>query len=105
MKNKKEILDLINGEQPLVLHFYTTDCEKHKENKRALRRLEKESEGLSFQTINVLINKQLGLADELDIDGAPSVLLFLGGKERWRRAGVVSEEKMKRVLKQVIAEV
>ena len=103
MKSKKEILELINSEQALVLHFYTMDCKKHVENKKSLRQLKNNHKACSLKTLNVLIDKQLSLVDELDIDGLPSTVLFLGGKEKWRRAGGVPEEKILRELKDLIA--
>ena len=100
MKRKQEIIELMNGDQPVLLHFYMADCTKHKAIRSILHRLQKTQKDTFLHTVNIEIKKQPRLGEELEIEGVPTVLLFVNGKEKWRRTGEVSETQILKALEQ-----
>ena len=82
LKKLKEVYDVIENEEKVILYFYTTFCPDCIILKPYLSRLEKDFGEYTFYSLNR--DHHLELAKHLEIYGIPSFLVFKQGEEQGR---------------------
>lgn len=98
MANFKEIID---SEQPVLVDFFAEWCGPCKMMKPVLADVAKKLEGKA-RILKVDIDKNKKAAAQYKIQGVPTLILFQGGKIKWRQSGFMDANKLNSVLKQFI---
>lgn len=93
----EEIRNMINGDRPVLIDFYTASCGPCKLLNRVLDELKAEV-GDGIEIIRVDIDKEKLTTINFDsiyqIMGTPTMLLFKEGKLVWRYSGVLFKDDL-----------
>ncbi len=98
MSNFKE---LINSEQPVLVDFFAEWCGPCKMMKPVLEQVAKNIEGKA-RILKVDIDKNRKAAAQYKIQGVPTLILFQGGKIKWRQSGFMDAKKLSSVLEKYL---
>jgi thioredoxin 1 len=93
----KSFSELINGIQPVLADFSAEWCGPCKMMAPVLGELKK-AIGERVIIIKVDVDKNPMAAQQFNIAGVPTLILFRGGKVLWRQSGVVSASHLKQVI-------
>lgn len=89
----EELKNVIAGEKPVVVKFYADWCGVCKEMEAAFNEVATSyADKCEFVTIN--IDKAKDLANEQNIKGVPTVVIFKKGQELDRTTGKMSKEEL-----------
>lgn len=89
--------DLIKGNKPVLVDFYTTWCKPCKAVKPILE-VVKENIGGKATIMTVDLDKNLAAARKYQITSVPTLILFKNGKVAWRKTGVVPAEEIEKAI-------
>lgn len=95
----KSFSDIINSDQPTLVDFFAEWCGPCKTMKPILEEL-KSKVGEKVRIIKVDVDKNPQIANDLQIQGVPTLILFKGGRIRWRQSGVVLANQLQMVINQ-----
>ena len=98
MSNFKQ---LINSEQPVLVDFFAEWCGPCKMMKPVLEEVAKKVEGKA-RILKVDIDKNQKAAAQYKIQGVPTLILFQGGKIKWRQSGYMDARQLSSVLEKHI---
>lgn len=98
MANFKE---LINSEQPVLVDFFAEWCGPCKMMKPVLEQVAKNLGGKA-RILKVDIDKNQKAAAQYKIQGVPTLILFQGGKIKWRQSGFMDAKKICSVLEKYL---
>ncbi len=79
--------DILQSDGPVFVEFWAARC-------AACRRLAPELARLGVKVFMVNVDEELPLAVRCDVTSLPTVLAFLGGKERGRFVGLPTPEDL-----------
>ncbi len=99
MANFKE---LIQSEQPVLVDFFAEWCGPCKMMKPVLEEVAKKLDGKA-RILKVDIDKNKKAAAQYRIQGVPTLILFQGGKIKWRQSGFMDARKLNSVLAKYVA--
>ena len=92
----------INSDKPTLVDFHAVWCGPCKMMEPILKEAHKKyGDKISF--LKVDIDKNQKAAQVYHIQGVPTLILFQGGKIKWRQSGVVSAQMLEQVLKQHVS--
>ncbi len=89
--------ELINGEKPVLVDFFATWCGPCKAMTPVLKEVSKQV-GDQATIIKVDIDKNPKLAEQLQVKGVPTFVLYKKGKIIWRQSGMQSVHQLKEVI-------
>lgn len=93
MASFKEIL---NGDQPVLVDFHAEWCGPCKTMAPELKRYaDKHKE---VRVLKVDIDKNPAVAQQLNIQGVPTLILFKKGKILWRQSGAMNAQQIEKAL-------
>jgi rhodanese-related sulfurtransferase len=92
---------LVPADQTVLVDFGAVWCPPCKKMEPVLKELV-QSHGSAFKLVNVDGGVQEDLAKELGADAFPTFIIYKGGKEVWRKQGVVSKEELLKQLLQMV---
>ena len=94
MSNFKE---LINSDTPVLVDFYADWCGPCQMMAPVLQELAGELKDKA-KIIKVDVDKNPGAANNFQIRGVPTFILFKNGEIKWRHSGVVAGNELKKII-------
>ena len=89
--------DIINSEKPVLIDFHADWCGPCKMLAPILKQV-KDSLGEKISIIKIDIDKNQDAAQQYQVRGVPTMILFQNGKQLWRQSGVLSKEEIIKVV-------
>ncbi len=89
--------NLINSEKPVLIDFFATWCGPCQTLGPILKQV-KDSLGDRISIIKIDVDKNQDAAQQYQVRGVPTMILFQNGKQLWRQSGVVSKEEIIKVI-------
>jgi thioredoxin 1 len=85
--------DLINNKQPVLVDFHATWCGPCKMMAPELQRFAQNNTG-KLRVIKIDIDRNQKVAQQYNIQGVPTLILFKEGKILWRQSGAMSSQQI-----------
>lgn len=94
--------ELIKSDTPTLVDFFADWCEPCKAMKPILETL-KSRMGEKIKIIKVDVDASPQAANNYNIRGIPTLILFRNGEIKWRQSGVVSAQNLERIIQQHVS--
>lgn len=91
--------EIIRSGKPVLVDFTASWCGPCKMQSPILQELKKEVAD-SVTIIKIDVDKNPGTAQDFQVQGVPTLILFKNGKPVWRQSGVVPKTALIAVIKQ-----
>ena len=85
--------ELINGDKPVLVDFFATWCGPCKTLAPILQDVKKDL-GEQLTIIKIDVDKNQAIAQQLQIQGVPTLILYKSGQIKWRQSGVIPKNKL-----------
>ena len=90
--------EMIQSDKPTLVDFFAEWCGPCKMMAPILKDVKKET-GDSVTIIKVDVDKSPQAANEYQVQGVPTLILFKNGKPLWRNSGVIPKARLIEVIK------
>ncbi len=90
---KSSFSKLINGDKPVLIDFHATWCGPCKAMSPILKQVA-QSVGDEVRIIKIDIDKNQTLAQQLQVRGVPTFMLYKDGNLKWRASGMQSKQQL-----------
>ena len=90
--------ELLNSKQPVLVDFHATWCGPCKQMAPELQRFAQNNTG-KLRVIKIDIDKNQKVAQQYNIQGVPTLILFKEGKVLWRQSGALSSHQISEAVK------
>ena len=91
--------ELINSEKPLIVDFFAEWCGPCKMQTPILKET-KDKLGDQVRIIKIDVDKNPLVAQQFQVQGVPTIILFKKGEIKWRRSGVVPANTLIQLVQQ-----
>ncbi len=85
--------EIINNKQPVLVDFHAAWCGPCKMMAPELQRFAKNNSG-KLRVIKIDIDKNQNAAQQYNIQGVPTLILFKEGKILWRQSGALNSQQI-----------
>jgi thioredoxin 1 len=85
--------DLINNKQPVLVDFHATWCGPCKMMATELQRFAQNNSG-KLRVVKIDIDRNQKAAQQYNIQGVPTLILFKEGKVLWRQSGAMNAQQI-----------
>jgi thioredoxin 1 len=99
--NNMKFSEIINQNKPVLVDFFAEWCGPCKVQAPMLGEL-KERIGDGVSIIKIDVDKNPQVAANYAVRGVPTLMIFQGGKVKWRQSGVVPTDELERLVKEFI---
>ena len=89
--------NIINGNQPVLVDFHADWCGPCKMQAPILKEVSAEINGKA-RIIKIDVDKNQAIAQQYQVMGVPTLILFKKGKPVWRQSGVTNKQQLLQVL-------
>ena len=98
--NKTETFnDIINGDKPVLVDFFAEWCGPCKMQAPILKQT-KDKLGDQVRIIKIDVDKNPEVAQQFQVQGVPTLILFKKGQIKWRQSGVVPANMLVQLIQQ-----
>ncbi len=101
MKKKLSFKELINGSKPTLVDFSATWCGPCQAMGPILKEVV-HTVGDAATVVKVDVDKNQALAQQLNVQGVPTFILYQNGKIKWRQSGMQSAHALVHILRSAI---
>ena len=101
MEKRLSFKDLVNGETPVLVDFFAEWCGPCKAMAPVLSEVAS-SLGSKVKIVKIDVDKNRTLAQQLQVRGVPTLMVYKKGKVEWREAGMKSSVYLTELLKKHI---
>jgi thioredoxin 1 len=91
--------EVINSNKPVLVDFFAEWCGPCKMMAPILKQT-KDAVGEGATIIKVDVDKNPEVAQQFQIQGVPTLMLFKNGQLKWRQSGVVQSNQLVQLIKQ-----
>jgi thioredoxin 1 len=102
-QQKSSFKEMINGNTPVLVDFYTDWCGPCKMMSPILKNL-KNDMGDALNIIKIDAEKNADAAIKYQVRGVPTLILFHKGRILWQQSGVVQLPQLKTIINQKLSE-
>ncbi|WP_213522794.1 thioredoxin [Nonlabens sp.] len=95
---KSNFKNIVNADKPVLVDFFADWCGPCKMLIPVLAEVKKEL-GDAIKIIKVDVDKNKFLADQFQVRGVPTLILFKKGKKVWRHSGVLQKADLIQIIK------
>lgn len=95
---KTSFQNIIDSKTPVLVDFFAEWCGPCKMLAPILKQV-KEELGDSVKIVKIDVDKNQALANQYQVRGVPTMLLFKNGKQVWRQSGVLQKNDIVNVVK------
>jgi thioredoxin 1 len=88
---------IIQSDQPVLVDFFATWCGPCQMLAPILQDV-KANLGERISIIKIDVDKNQAVADQYQVRGVPTMILFQNGKPLWRQSGVMSKEDIIKII-------
>lgn len=93
--------ELINGDLPVLVDFHATWCGPCHTMAPILKELKAEI-GNKIRIIKVDIDKNQTAAQQYNVRGVPTFIIFKNGKQVWRQSGLIPKHMLEQAINQAV---
>jgi thioredoxin 1 len=98
--NKRETFgEIINGTTPVLVDFFAEWCGPCKLMKPVLEELHLRM-GNKVRILKIDIDRSPSVADTMQVQSVPTLMLFQNGKTLWRKSGVIQATQLEKIIDQ-----
>jgi thioredoxin 1 len=94
---KSNFSEIINSDKPVLIDFYADWCQPCKMQAPILKEL-KSILGDDVKIVKIDTEKNQQLALKYQVRSIPTLLIFMNGQEKWRKAGVSQARELEQVI-------
>ncbi len=98
--NKRETFEeIINGSKPVLVDFFAEWCGPCKLMKPVLEELHTRM-GDKVRILKIDVDKSPSVANTLQIQSVPTLMIFQQGKTLWRKSGVLQASQLEKIIEE-----
>lgn len=95
--SKSNFTEIINSEKPVLIDFYADWCGPCKAQTPILQQLKSEM-GDAIRIVKIDVDKNSSIAQKLQVQSIPTLMIYRKGELKWRSMGVHSLPQLKQEL-------
>ena len=100
-KVMEKFTEILNDDKPVLVDFFAEWCGPCKTMAPELKKFAQEN-GNDVRVLKVDIDKNREIAQKLNIQGVPTLILYKKGKILWRQSGAMNAQQLKAIIKNKI---
>lgn len=98
---KENLQSILNDSKPVLVDFFAEWCGPCKVQAPVLKEV-KTDVGDSVRILKIDVDKSPAIAQQFQVSGVPTLILFSNGQPVWRQSGVASRKQLVDIIKQHI---